>query len=256
MNWKRTIKIVMAVVLCLWLVWNLTRDYAVQLTIQKYVNHWTRPVDALEVPDFSGEITDVRMRVRERVYYPVNELFEQVTMLQIYYGYCSDGQWYDMPCENYDLIETFRLHTPQPKRGWEAAAGNHMVKIGPYLLFAVACNPEMGCDDFYDSLGTQVQTCFSEYYTYYIVADGQGNQKNYWDTHTHGYGRLIENRDSIVNGNWVTEQEFRGNNAFYQWHYILVEYDSLPEDYEIHYLWSEIAINTLTKEEIDSLLGE
>lgn len=89
---------------------------------QEYANYMFekgRPKEGTALPDFSGNITDVRMTVKERDYGPYYDhpMYENLTMIQIYYGYLSDGEWHDMPCENYNLIGVFEKTTKRD--GWQ-----------------------------------------------------------------------------------------------------------------------------------------
>lgn len=74
-------------------------------SVEKY-----RPDAAWDYPDFSGEITDVRVTAVERKVDTTSWLPGEkespiygLRCIQIYYGYEMDGVWYDMPCENFDL---------------------------------------------------------------------------------------------------------------------------------------------------------
>lgn len=218
-----------------------------------------RPEGATALPDFSGEITDIRVSVVPRdlevdpAYdgFFAAEAFKSKTLLQIYYGYLSDGTWYDMPRENYDLREIFAIHGDV---GYDAAEDNHIAKIGPYLLMCYAYAPFYNVTydinklvfDISDTLGTEVQEPFAEYYTPYST-----------DADLPGYGYLKEDRESIIKG----DLEFEGSASFDKFFFLIVKLDTLPEDYKIHVLvypeydTEDILFDeTLTMDEIREIL--
>ena len=110
----------------------------------------SRPDYAEQFPDFDGEITDVRVTVIPREYSPADargssaqKQFSGFEFLQICYGYQKDGVWYDIPCENYELVTIFNPIDWETKElridyGYEAAGKNHIVRIGPYLLVSIS----------------------------------------------------------------------------------------------------------------------
>lgn len=62
-------------------------------TIEKQINGYNRPDEALLMPDFTGDITDIRISFKERDINAVfNDRYENAVFVQLYYGYCSDGQ--------------------------------------------------------------------------------------------------------------------------------------------------------------------
>lgn len=203
--------------------------------LQLVYNYWTnqskaeklikasRPKEATYVPDFSKEVTDIRITVREREAGCYRAELLPLIDLQIYYGYYSNGEWHDIPCENYDLKPIIWNYT---KRGWKIADASHVVKIGPFLLLAIV--HDRGEKEVYDNLGTEVLEPFDEYITYnkeHFIVDG--DHVTYVYENVHGYSFFCENREAIING----DVEYYFNENFYKRSYLILDYDSLPDDY-------------------------
>lgn len=195
----------------------------------------SRPEGATALPDFSGEITDVRVTTIPRdIDIPAGKGTDwgmdlsKLEYRQIYYGYCVDGVWTDLPCENYELVSIFNpvdYETKELKvtRGYEAVVDDHMVKIGPYLLISIEARMgKHGLLITEDSIGSEIERMFDEY-DRWSLPDG-----------TPEYGQLIENRDSIISG-WGLKWKAISNIGTR--HYLLLKYDEIPEDYQ---LWTKI----------------
>lgn len=179
-----------------------------------------RPAEAFLTPDFSGGVSDVRVTVRKRDV-DIDRLgadsgYENIEVLQIYYGYLSDGKWVDIPAENYDL------HSFDPKRvsDFEAAQDAHIVQMGDYLLFAFLS------DTFYnhkppfvtleDTLGTKTIT---------VNPYAQGTNGEDYEH----YGWLLENMGEFGTLKFSPMIDIR----FAEWHYLVLDSKKLTDDYSI-----------------------
>jgi len=184
-----------------------------------------RPTNATNLPDFSGDVEDIRITTIPRNvdmsgyenYFGLN--VGEIEFRQIYYGYKTNGKWTDLPCENYELVSVINnsnLETGEEKvyYGYEAANQNHIVKIGQYLLFSLAMDESYSVSD---SLGSNFQLLFSEYENF------PENRKI--------YGYLREDRDSVVSG-W--EVKYEAITDFMPRYYLWLKYDEIPKDYELH----------------------
>lgn len=153
-------------------------------------------------------ITDIRMTVVPREYKVPDDLEHlvggegvDVQYLQVYYGYCLDGVWHDYPSENYDLID---ITHEAGERGWKLSYHDHMVKIGPYLLISIIIPgyPDMTCE-VSDSLGSELLNPFMEYVS-------------------SGYGFVAFDPSG---------EDSCSSYSFWPRYYLLLEFDSLPDDY-------------------------
>lgn len=184
----------------------------------------SRPENATKLPELSDAISEVRVTAVPRDCELSSEIYEEMggaagqrQYLQIYYGYCVDGMWTDLPCENYPLISVFNSRDYDSKelsiyKGYEAADVNHMVKIGPYLLISLEKKYQVS-----DSLGSEVELLFTEYDNSYDECDGM-------------YGYLREDRDSVVSGK---ELHFSAADCFDARNYLIIEYASIQEGYAL-----------------------
>ena len=192
-----------------------------------------RPENAEVLPDLERDISEIRMTILEREYIPskYNEPYHNLSMMQIWYGYYSEGVWYDHPCENYDLIGLFEY---REWKGWEAGIGSHLVKIGKYLLINVCVQVDPTEEyNVYDTLGTQIQEPFAQYNTYYSYVDENRQMRFYMEDHSHGYGYVAENPA------WYSDPDVREKcftrNEFPHRLYLVLDYESIPDDYELHF---------------------
>ena len=208
----------------------------------------TRQPEAFVVPEFNGNISDVRFSVVKREIVNSSKNFKDLSFMQIYYGFCMDGQWHDIPCENYDLRGILNNSGEQ---GYEAAGGSNIVKIGPYLLVAVSLSAYTNYFDRYneitDNIGSQVYS-ITEYYT-------SSNREHFEQGGKCGYlkeNTLVSNSEGY---------NYRLANAFDKWYYVILEYDKIPENYEMKIIThtdkngvDDIDERTLTYQDIQKAL--
>lgn len=176
-------------------------------------------------PDFTDEVTDIRVTVRKRdvdfakMYEGIVDETEaaNTTVYQIYYGYFSNGEWHDIPAENYDL-KSLNSHKID---GWQALQNKHIVKIGSKVLLAFPVgNGRASTYDPYavvtDSLDSNVQS-ITEYYS--ASSTGNDFQENCL---------LLEN--ALAYGTdeygWFILQ-------FDKWYYIILDYSDLSDGYSV-----------------------
>ena len=182
-------------------------------------NRIPHPPVATAVPDFSEEITDIRISATTCEDYELDfshrKNFRNLTFLQILYGYFSDGEWHDVPAENYDYVGMFNNSS-----GMSKISGSHIVKIGPYIVVCYMASALSGSFEtsITDTINSEVLEPFAEYYTPFT---------NY---PTSGYGILTVDPDSILSGN---ELEYYVYGSFDKCYYVILEYEALPEDYEM-----------------------
>lgn len=179
---------------------------------------------AQDIPQVPEYVTNVKVTAVPREYQPP-ELLEDdgmdMTYLQIWYEYEVDGKWYRYPSDNYDLIGIFGS---AGSAGWDVAHKNHMVKIGSKVLICLNATNYPDCEvQIRDSLGSQISEPFAEYY---------GPQYGFFAADVRG-------------------KSVRSANAFWPRFYLVLDYISLPEDYEIEFVYQfdgEEQIYTLTLE--------
>lgn len=211
---------------------EVTQEFA-QMILSKY-----RPENATKMPDLSGNISDIRITLVPREYIPptsgnatVDHMLKNTTYLQIYYGYQKDGQWYDIPCENYDLKQIFDF--TKHGTGFEAAGKSHIVKIGQYLLVCVQYSSgdysqaDLSCE-FIDNLGSKPIQYFEEYYTAprNLTELTESQKIDYGKS----YGYLKENLAAIPGDG---QPLYIASSAFDLHYYLVLDYASLPKDYEL-----------------------
>lgn len=174
-----------------------------------------RPEEAYQFPDFSGEITDVRITVRERA---VDGSFWNADTdrktYDIFYGYLFDGVWYDFPSCNYDLKD-FSEKYPS---GWWTAETCHVVEIGQYILFAYPVGAGITTKtlptvEIEDSLNSPIIEVL-EYY----------NMDKDACVHWH----FFENMRDYNTANYDFYMK-----PFNQWYFIILEKSALTEDYRL-----------------------
>ena len=145
---------------------------------------------------------------------------EGISFLRIYYGYRVGGKWYDYPMEYYDLKSIF---TSNEYSGFDAADCDHIVKIGQYAVIALFSytpvgESSLGRWEASDTLGSELQNKFIEYSSL--------PQENI------EYGlKTSPNKiqDMIFPGSRYT-------SPFGYYYYVVLDYDSLPEDYVFSYI--------------------
>ena len=115
----------------------------------------SRPPEAYQFPDPSGEITDVRVTIREREIDLSFRGLEGHKAYDIFYGYCSDGKWYDYPSTNYELRElvdtdVWGPYTDDEYSSYDICNAPHIVEIGPYYLMSFPQFPSFNSMKLYD----------------------------------------------------------------------------------------------------------
>ena len=129
-----------------------------------YKNYWetvnaildaSRPAEAYQFPDLSGEITDVRVTVREREIDLSFRGLEGHKAYDIFYGYYSNGQWYDYPCTNFELKELqdtdiWGPYDDSAYNSYDVCYDAHIVEIGPYYLIALPIHVSLSNMRLYD----------------------------------------------------------------------------------------------------------
>ncbi len=190
--------------------------------VERFILFVTRPSEGTQTPDFSQDVTDVRITTVDRNigWMPTiikNEVFRTRVFKQIYYGYYSNNAWCDIPCENYELRA---LGSTQNR--YDAADGRHVVKIGSYVLLAFPVAVTSDSESYgvvTDSLKSQIIE-LTEYATSGLSMP---------DSNKKCYGSIRE--DYRTFGSFGFEHEI--TNAFYKWYYIILEYDNIPKNYQV-----------------------
>ena len=187
-----------------------------------------RPDECLVKPDIPEKVDDVRITVVERDcdIGALNEQLEGFTPAQIYYGYYSDNEWHDYPCENYDLIRLFWDH--DGKYGYDAAENNHFVDLGSFILFAFPSSSATPNIVIEDTLNSEVKV-ISEYYTTTAV----NNNSGLTDISMSGAGYAFLKENALKLG--TREYDFEIVGAFAKWHYIIINKNDLDADYSLSY---------------------
>lgn len=180
--------------------------------------------EKLDIPD---DVTDVRLTIQYEDEFTkkvtkdyMEQRGEEIQFLRVYYGYCSNGEWYDHPFEHYDLIEILSTEVRYPESDCTIGSKNHMVKIGPYLLITIkttgAPNSFIGNQakeivSISDTIDSKVEKHFAEYYSPYIEKEDRKEGK---------YALFMKKADAV---SYVS--------TFGEWYTILLEYDKIPKDY-------------------------
>lgn len=115
-----------------------------------------RPPEGSMTPEPSGEVIDIDVKYIERECRLDELTFGGRTVLQTMYGYCVDGTWTYIPCENYEL---YGILDDEVDKGFDAAEKSHIVKIGEYLLIAMRVpnySFDMRIETFADSSDTRI----------------------------------------------------------------------------------------------------
>lgn len=172
-----------------------------------------RPATATDLPEYDGEVTDVRITSIPRTM----EVFESGSeYIQILYGYEIDGQWTDIPMENYPF---YCLEDGGTQCPFGDTLYSHIVKIDSFVLICITT--PYGLQAPYDSIGTEPLEPFREF----------AEKENASGGNT--YGILTEDRTKA--SSWFkvgySSMSFSRNR-----HYFILDLESLPEDYELHYV--------------------
>lgn len=216
-----------------------------------------RPTNGSEFPQLDGEISDIRIQVQGREYstYGADEayIWDNVDLLQIYYGFQKNGEWYDYPSENYDIVSIFNAYDYETKEekiryGYEAADGHHIVKIGDYVLISIRLTvsvDEVGEVIIYDSANSQFQLRFSEYHSYNgSFSDRSSSEQR--------YGYLAEDIDRKTH----KLKDCLIADTFCMRYYCILKYETVLEDYELVFKLTEQSYEyRLDSEKIKQLLN-
>lgn len=114
--------------------------------------------------------------------------------------------------------------------GYDAAGDSHIVKIGPYLLVALSANTYEYYDvygEVEDTLNSEVQE-ISEYFT----------PTNF--DYSHSGERYVHFRENIRTLD-TDDYEYSMSNCVNKWYFVVLDYDKLPENYELKYTIHEDA---------------
>lgn len=186
--------------------------------IEKLLLTITRSKEGRTTPDPSDAISEIRVTAVDRnVSFLPKVLFDKearnMNFKQLYYGYCIDGVWRDIPAENYSLRSLF--HTDD---GYKALKNNHCVQIGPYILLAFPISKVYGKDTF----GVIQDTLSS---TIHKIEDHATASVHHYSFNGANCGHLI---DSHVNGYCV---ELMDN--FDLWYFVVLNQEQLTLDYQV-----------------------
>lgn len=170
----------------------------------------TRTEAAYQMPNFSGEVTDVRVTVVQRdinanaIY---GDLFDESgNVYQLYYGYRNDGKWIDIPHENYDL----RGLKNSGKCGIDAAGNDHVVTIGPYVLIALSARGNAN-DTIVDTVNSEVFSITKYYHS---------------ETPSFFFRENMLAYDTEEYRCWISP-------SFLRWHFITLKVDDIPQSYSV-----------------------
>ena len=180
----------------------------------------TRQQVAFVTPEFDGNISDVRFSVVKRDIEVSGEDFKDLSMMQIYYGYCMDGRWYDLPCENFDLRG---ILNNSGERGYDAAGKSNLVKLGPYLLVTISLSSYQTHFERYNEITDNMQSVvysITEYYT--------SSNREFFELG----GKCGFLKENVRHSN-SEDYEYIMYNTFEKWYYVILEYDKIPKNYEM-----------------------
>lgn len=183
----------------------------------------SRPWEAYNVPGSLNKATSIRISFITRdidgsLFFDYRSDFtnkekKNAKFCQLYYGYCINGKWYDMPAEKYDL----RVINYSSSYG--AAGRAHLVVFGDYVLIALPVGrTEKETATVVDTLGSEV-ICFDEY-------SNNGTRFNNYQTIYHIFEDI-----EVKDGYETTKDYFHFRSAI--WRFILVKIDQITEDYVI-----------------------
>ncbi len=183
----------------------------------------SRPWEAYNVPGSLNKATSIRISFITRdidgsLFFEDCPLFtnkqkKNAKFCQLYYGYCIDGEWYDMPAENYDIKGI------DYNSGYNDVDGPHLVVFGDYALIALPVgDDENETATVVDTLGSKV-VCFDDYAK---RAD-----------HFTGDETILHITEDIeVKDGYETMKDYYWNFSRI-WRFILVKTDQITEDYVI-----------------------
>lgn len=205
-----------------------------------------RPSASFMKPDFSGNVTDVRITTVKREYNGTE--FDSNRVMQLYYGYCIDDVWYDIPCENYDLIG---ICDNKGNYGYDAAGDDHIVKIGNKIVFAFSTT------SFYDSQLKDSLDSKTYEITDYFTKSFTTKESNgiYYGVSTVGDGYSYLKEKALAYDD--DEYEYMIVGKFDKWYYLVVDESELDETYQITFneLYEHEEDITLDYEDIKNALN-
>lgn len=178
----------------------------------------SRPKEAYSFPDFSGEITDVRVTIRERgIDMSCWNGGANERAYDIFYGYLSDGVWYDFPSGNYALKDLFERY----EDGWKACGSRHAVEIGDYILLAFPVGMGRVSEDvpsviINDTLNSNVLEITEYYHSGSEEVSFNGRWHFYENMHAYG---TVEYDFYLIH--------------FDQWYFIVLDRDDFTEGYSV-----------------------
>ena len=183
-----------------------------------------RPEECLIKPVIPEKVDDVRITVVERdcLDKRFNYPFTELQPLQMYYGYCIDGVWYDYPSENYDIIG---LKWGHGEFGYGAAGDSNFVILGDKVL--IAMRPHSS--DYAvmkDTLESEVYE-ITEYYSEIKMQNDKEDPVFVGEK----YAFLKENALALE----TEEYQYNLQSAFYRWYYVVVDIDDINEDYKLYF---------------------
>lgn len=164
--------------------------------------------NALTMPKLSSDITQIRVSVPERTLILESE---NDKAYHIYYGYCIDGEWRDVPADNYNLKTLGDLNSGF-EDGWYAIMDDHVVRMGPYVLLAFN-SAVLNLTEIKDSLNSEVLVFKPEDLT---------------DVSMYCPIQIIENALAAGTDNYNYHLL-----DFTSHYYIALEYDKIPTDYTV-----------------------
>ena len=168
-------------------------------------------------PDFSADVTDVRITAKERNIGIIPTIFtskkaREMEYYQVYYGYHSNGEWHDIPAENYTL-KAFA-----GENDYETIYGDHCVRMGDKILLVFPVAPsstKKALGVIEDTISSKVKV-MDEYATASVATFSQNGANCGHVIDGHLYGYYVDATDSF--------------DLFY---YIVLDVKTLPKDYQV-----------------------
>ena len=177
-----------------------------------------RPEACLVKPDIPEKVDDIRITFVERDcgLDTMGAPYSAYTAIQIYYGYCYNGEWYDYPSENYDLCGIFFPN--DDNYGFEAAGDDHIVEIGDKILIAITPFLLEYTAKITDTLDTEV-IMKDEYATVNTVESGKK------------YAYFKENALRL----YKMDYGYGIHGGFSRWYFLVLNKDDIDESYSLTY---------------------
>lgn len=195
------------------------------LILQDILINLTRPEESYLRPNVPESIDDIRITVVDRkipakAFWGDDFNFDG-DVYQIYYGYLSDGQWVDLPHENYNLYNLEFIHS------YSVASENHIVRLGNYIIIAIA-----EYDDFTNKVKDNLNSEIFEITQYHPTNSDTPSYlfcEHALELGTNEYRRTM----SLV---------------FPKWYYVILESSHIPEDYVLTISSYDKGDNSLAEE--------